>query len=49
MLRLILRAKSLARMLPTFKFELGVKNSAMEAEVVLVVLRILNHNGKSES
>jgi hypothetical protein len=49
MLRLILRAKSMARMLPTFKFEQGVKSSAMEAEVVLVVFRILNHSGKSES
>ena len=43
MLRLIRRIVALPRMLPTLDFGLGVKSSAAEAELVLlVVLRMLN-------
>ena len=37
MLRFIRRAAALARMMPTFIFELVVESSAAETELVLVV------------
>ncbi len=42
MLRLIHRDVVFTRMFADLRFELGVKSSAAKAELVLVVLRMLN-------